>query len=226
MWDRETGIPVYNAIVWQDRRTSQYCDEIKARGKKDIIQQKTGLLIDAYFSATKIRWILNNVPGVREKAMEGKLAFGTVDTWLVWNLTEGALHITDVSNASRTMLFNINTLQWDKELLDLFEIPASMLPEVKSSSEVYGTSSGKLLGSKVPIAGIAGDQQSALFGHICNKPGMVKNTYGTGCFMLMNIGEKPMVSKNNLLTTIAWKIYQVEYAWKEASSKPARLYNG
>ncbi len=213
VWDRETGIPVYNAIVWQDRRTSQYCDEIKARGKKDIIQQKTGLLIDAYFSATKIRWILNNVPGVREKAMEGKLAFGTVDTWLVWNLTEGALHITDVSNASRTMLFNINTLQWDKELLDLFEIPASMLPEVKSSSEVYGTSSGKLLGSKVPIAGIAGDQQSALFGHICNKPGMVKNTYGTGCFMLMNIGEKPMVSKNNLLTTIAWKIgNKVEYA--------------
>lgn len=213
VWDRETGIPVYNAIVWQDRRTSQYCDEIKARGKKDIIQQKTGLLIDAYFSATKIRWILNNVPGVREKAMEGKLAFGTVDTWLVWNLTEGALHITDVSNASRTMLFNINTLQWDKELLDLFEIPASMLPEVKSSSEVYGTSSGKLLGSKVPIAGIAGDQQSALFGHICNKPGMVKNTYGTGCFMLMNIGEKPMVSKNNLLTTVAWKIgNKVEYA--------------
>lgn len=213
VWDRETGMPVYNAIVWQDRRTSQYCDEIKARGLGGMIREKTGLLIDAYFSATKIRWILNNVRGARDKAAKGKLAFGTIDSWLVWNLTEGSLHITDVSNASRTMLFNINTLEWDRELMDLFDIPASMLPEVKSSSEVYGNTSGKLLGSKVPIAGIAGDQQSALFGHICNKPGMVKNTYGTGCFMLMNVGEKPMISKNNLLTTIAWKIGdKVEYA--------------
>lgn len=213
VWDRETGMPVYNAIVWQDRRTSQYCDEIKARDLSGMIREKTGLLIDAYFSATKIRWILNNVPGARDKAAKGKLAFGTIDSWLVWNLTEGSLHITDVSNASRTMLFNINTLEWDRELMDLFDIPASMLPEVKSSSEVYGNTSGKLLGSKVPIAGIAGDQQSALFGHICNKPGMVKNTYGTGCFMLMNVGEKPMISKNNLLTTIAWKIGdKVEYA--------------
>lgn len=213
VWDRTTGLPVYNAIVWQDRRTSQVCDAIKKKGHGKAIQEKTGLVIDAYFSATKIQWILNHVPGAREKAIEGKLAFGTVDSWLVWNLTEGALHITDVSNASRTMLLNIHTLQWDPALLDLFEIPVSMLPEVRSSSEVYGTTSGKLLGARVPIAGIAGDQQSALFGHICNKPGMVKNTYGTGCFMLMNIGEKPMVSKNNLLTTVAWKVgEQVQYA--------------
>ena len=213
IWDRETGIPVYNAIVWQDRRTSEYCDELKQKNLDKIIQQKTGLVLDAYFSATKIQWILHNVAGAKEKAEQGKLAFGTVDSWLIWNLTEGRLHITDVSNASRTMLFNINTLSWDKELLKLFEIPASMLPEVRSSSEEYGETSGKLLGTRVPIAGIAGDQQAALFGHVCNKPGMVKNTYGTGCFMLMNIGNKAILSKNNLITTIAWKIGdEVQYA--------------
>src|SRR5665213_4296090 len=215
VWDRESGLPVYNAIVWQDRRTSAYCDELKQKDLDKVIQQKTGLVLDAYFSATKIHWILNNVPGAKEKANQGKLAFGTVDSWLIWNLTEGKLHITDASNASRTMLFNINTLEWDHELLKIFQIPKSMLPEVKSSSEKYGETSGKLLGTKVPIGGIAGDQQAALFGHVCNKPGMVKNTYGTGCFMLMNIGEKPIQSKNNLITTIAWKIGdKVEYAFE------------
>lgn len=215
VWDRETGNPVYNAIVWQDRRTSEQCDILKGKGIDEIIRQKTGLVLDAYFSATKIQWILNNIPGVKEKAAEGKLAFGTIDSWLIWNLTEGKLHITDVSNASRTMLFNINTLEWDEELLKIFEIPKSMLPEVKSSSEIYGETSGQLLGTKVPIAGIAGDQQAALFGHICVKPGMVKNTYGTGCFMLMNIGDKPVLSKNNLITTIAWKIgNKVQYAFE------------
>ncbi len=213
VWDKETGKPVYNAIVWQDRRTAEQCNFLKQKNLDKLIQQKTGLILDAYFSATKIQWILNNVPGAKEKAAEGKLAFGTIDCWLIWNLTEGRLHITDVSNASRTMLFNINTLSWDEELLSLFEIPESMLPEVRSSSEVYGESSGQLLGTKVPIAGIAGDQQAALFGHMCNKPGMVKNTYGTGCFMLMNIGDKPTLSKNNLITTIAWKIGDnVQYA--------------
>lgn len=213
VWDKETGAPIYNAIVWQDRRTSEQCDLLKQKGLDKLIQQKTGLVLDAYFSATKIQWILNNVHGAREKAAEGKLAFGTIDSWLIWNLTEGQLHITDVTNASRTMLFNINTVSWDEELLELFEIPKNLLPEVKSSSEIYGETSGKLLGTKVPIAGIAGDQQAALFGHICNKPGMVKNTYGTGCFMLMNIGDKPILSKNNLITTIAWKIGdKVQYA--------------
>lgn len=215
VWDRETGIPVYNAIVWQDRRTSEYCDQLKQKDLDKVIQQKTGLVLDAYFSATKVQWILNNVEGVREKAEQGKLAFGTIDSWLIWNLTEGKLHITDVSNASRTMLFNINNLHWDEELLKIFDIPKSILPLVRSSSEIYGETSGKLLGTKVPVAGIAGDQQAALFGHICNKPGMVKNTYGTGCFMLMNIGEKPIQSKNNLITTIAWKIGdKVEYAFE------------
>lgn len=215
VWDKETGNPVYNAIVWQDRRTSAQCDLLKQKELDKIIQQKTGLVLDAYFSATKVQWILNNVAGVREKAEQGKLAFGTVDSWLIWNLTEGKLHITDVSNASRTMLFNINTLEWDEELLEIFEIPKNMLPEVKSSSEIYGETSGQLLGTKVPIAGIAGDQQAALFGHICTKPGMVKNTYGTGCFMLMNIGDKPVLSKNNLITTIAWKIgNKVQYAFE------------
>jgi glycerol kinase len=215
VWDRETGIPVYNAIVWQDRRTSEYCDQLKQKDLDKVIQQKTGLVLDAYFSATKVQWILNNVEGVREKAKQGKLAFGTIDSWLIWNLTEGKLHITDVSNASRTMLFNINNLHWDEELLEIFDIPKSILPLVRSSSEIYGETSGKLLGTKVPVAGIAGDQQAALFGHICNKPGMVKNTYGTGCFMLMNIGEKPIQSKNNLITTIAWKIGdKVEYAFE------------
>ena len=213
VWDRTTGLPVYNAIVWQDRRTAEQCDLLKKENWDTKIREKTGLVLDAYFSATKIQWILNNVPGIRDKAEQGKLAFGTIDSWLIWNLTEGELHITDVSNASRTMLFNINTLSWDEELLELFEIPKTLLPEVKSSSEIYGETSGKLLGTKVPIAGIAGDQQAALFGHICNKPGMVKNTYGTGCFMLMNIGNKPILSKNNLITTIAWKIGdEVQYA--------------
>jgi glycerol kinase len=213
VWERATGKPVYNAIVWQDRRTAAQCDALRQKKLDKMIQEKTGLVADAYFSATKIQWILNNVPGAKEKAKAGELAFGTIDSWLIWHLTEGRLHITDVSNASRTMLFNIHTLSWDKELLDLFEVPASMLPEVRSSSEVYGETSGQLLGTKVPIAGIAGDQQAALFGHICNKPGMVKNTYGTGCFMLMNIGSKPMISKNNLITTIAWKVGgEVQYA--------------
>lgn len=215
VWDRQTGRPVYNAIVWQDRRTSEKCDELKQQGLDKSIREKTGLVLDAYFSATKIQWILNNVEGAREKAERGELAFGTVDTWLIWNLTGGQLHVTDVTNASRTMIFNINTLEWDDELLNIFQIPKNMLPQVKSSSEVYGETSGQLLGTKVPIAGIAGDQQAALFGHICVKPGMVKNTYGTGCFMLMNIGDKPVLSKNNLITTIAWKIGdKVQYAFE------------
>ncbi|MGN6342890.1 MAG: glycerol kinase GlpK [Ginsengibacter sp.] len=215
VWDRQTGRPVYNAIVWQDRRTSEKCDELKQQGLDKTIREKTGLVLDAYFSATKIQWILDNVEGARQKAERGELAFGTVDTWLIWNLTGGQLHVTDVTNASRTMIFNINTLAWDDELLNIFQIPKNMLPRVKSSSEVYGETSGQLLATKVPIAGIAGDQQAALFGHICVKPGMVKNTYGTGCFMLMNIGDKPVLSKNNLITTIAWKIGdKVQYAFE------------
>lgn len=213
VWDSETEEPIYNAIVWQDRRTSDYCDELKSRGLTDMIRQKTGLIIDAYFSATKIKWILDHVPGARERAAKGKLLFGTVDTWLIWRLTRGEVHVTDVSNASRTMLFNINTLEWDQELLDLFDIPRSMMPEVKSSSEVYGHTKTTIFAHKVPIAGIAGDQQAALFGQMCTEPGMVKNTYGTGCFLLMNSGEKPILSKNNLITTIAWKIGdKVNYA--------------
>lgn len=204
VWDAATGKPVYNAIVWQDRRTSDFCDSLKADGLTDFIRSKTGLLIDAYFSGTKIRWILDNVPGAREKAERGELRFGTVDSWLVWNLTGGAVHITDVTNASRTMLFNIHTLEWDAELLEILGVPASMMPEVKSCSEVYGQTS--LLGGQVPVSGIAGDQQSALFGQMCTAPGSVKNTYGTGCFLLMNSGTKPIMSRNNLLTTIAWKI--------------------
>jgi len=206
VWDKETGQPVYNAIVWQDRRTSNYCDEIRKQGLAKKIQDKTGLIIDSYFSATKARWILENVPGAREKAEAGKLAFGTIDTWLIWKLTNGQTHVTDVSNASRTMIYNIHTLSWDEELLELFGIPKQMLPEVKSSSEVYGETAGNILAAKLPIAGIAGDQQSALFGQMCTAVGMVKNTYGTGCFMLMNIGKEPKISANNLLTTIAWKI--------------------
>ncbi len=213
VWDRETGEPVYNAIVWQDRRTAAYCDTLKAQGLDQIIREKTGLVIDAYFSATKIKWILENVPGAKERADSGKLAFGTIDSWLIWNLTGGEKHVTDVSNASRTLLFNISTLAWDEELLQLFNIPAGMLPEVKSSSEVFGETSGNLFKTKIPISGLAGDQQAALFGQLCTQPGMVKNTYGTGCFMLMNIGDKPILSKNNLVTTIAWKIGdRVEYA--------------
>lgn len=213
VWDRETGEPVYNAIVWQDRRTSAYCDELKAKGKTEFIREKTGLIIDAYFSATKVKWILDHVEGAREKAEAGRLLFGTVDSWLIWRLTRGEVHVTDVTNASRTMLYNIHTLAWDKELLELFEVPLSMMPEVKSSSEVYGHTKTTLFAHKVPIAGIAGDQQAALFGQMCTEPGMVKNTYGTGCFLLMNSGNKPVYSKNNLLATIAWKIGdQVTYA--------------
>lgn len=213
VWDAYTGEPVYNAIVWQDRRTSEFCDGLKRDGRTDLIRSKTGLIIDAYFSATKILWILENVPGARQKAEEGRLRFGTVDTWLIWMLTRGEVHVTDVSNASRTMLFNIHTLEWDKELLQLFGIPASMMPEVRSSSEVYGYTKTTLFAHEVPIAGIAGDQQAALFGQMCTEPGAVKNTYGTGCFLLMNSGERPIMSSNNLLTTIAWKIGdKVNYA--------------
>lgn len=211
VWDAKTGKPVYNAIVWQDRRTSEYCDSLKTEGLTDLIRSKTGLIIDAYFSGTKVRWILENVPGARERAERGELRFGTVDSWLIWNLTGGKEHKTDVTNASRTMLFNIHTLEWDKELLELLDIPASMMPEVCSCSEIYGTTC--LLGDNIPVAGAAGDQQSALFGQMCTEPGSVKNTYGTGCFLLMNSGEKPIMSKNSLLTTIAWKIGdKVNYA--------------
>ncbi|GAA0539760.1 glycerol kinase GlpK [Chitinophaga japonensis] len=206
IWDRETGKPVYNAIVWQDRRTAATCDELKARGLKPLVQEKTGLVIDAYFSGTKIKWILDNVPGAREQAGKGRLAFGTVDSWLIWHLTKGRLHITDITNASRTMLYNIHTLQWDTELLQMLDIPASLLPEVKSSSEVYGHTEATLTPHRIPIAGIAGDQQAALFGQLCTTPGMVKNTYGTGCFMVLNTGPKAIPSRNNLLTTIAWQI--------------------
>uniref|UniRef100_UPI0026F2AFEF FGGY family carbohydrate kinase n=1 Tax=Parabacteroides gordonii TaxID=574930 RepID=UPI0026F2AFEF len=206
VWDRETGFPVYNAIVWQDRRTADYCEELKAEGYADYIQQKTGLVIDAYFSATKIKWILDHVKGVRERAERGELCFGTVDSWLIWKLTRGAQFITDITNASRTMLFNINTLQWDQELLDLFTIPSSMMPEVKSSSEVYCETSTPIFKAGIPVSGMAGDQQAALFGQLCLEEGMMKTTYGTGCFMIVNTGEKPVFSQNNLLTTIAWKL--------------------
>ncbi|HVW63235.1 MAG TPA: glycerol kinase GlpK [Puia sp.] len=213
LWNRETGKPVHNAIVWQDRRTADYCNVLREAGKESFIQQRTGLVIDAYFSATKIRWMLDHVPGVKKLAEEGKLAFGTVDSWLLWNLTGGKVHATDVTNASRTMLFNIHTLQWDEELLKLFEIPGSLLPKVCSSSEVYGHTAGQVWAEQIPIAGIAGDQQSALFGQMCTGVGMVKNTYGTGCFLLMNIGDKPILSRNNLVTTVAWKINgEVRYA--------------
>ena len=206
VWDKKTGTPVYNAIVWQDKRTADYCDELKKQGKEKLIREKTGLVIDSYFSGTKVKWILDNVDGAREKAEAGKLILGTIDTWLIWNLTKGDQHVTDVTNASRTLLFNINTMDWDDELLELFSIPKSMLPQVKQSSEIYGYTKSIFYDSNIPISGIAGDQQAALFGQMCTKPGMIKNTYGTGCFMLMNIGEKPIVSKNNLLTTVAWKI--------------------
>jgi glycerol kinase len=212
VWNRKTGKPVYNAIVWQDRRTADFCDMLKSEGHSIKVQEKTGLIIDAYFSATKIRWILDNVKDARKLAEEGQLDFGTIDTWLVWNLTKGQLHITDVSNASRTMLFNIHTLKWDEELLRLFNIPSAILPDVRSSSEIYGKTVGHFA-SSIPVAGIAGDQQSALFGQMCIEPGMVKNTYGTGCFMVMNIGNKPINSTSKLLTTIAWKIdNETQYA--------------
>ena len=206
VWDRETGFPVYNAIVWQDRRTADYCEELKAEGYSDVIQQKTGLVIDAYFSATKVKWILDHVKGIRERAERGELCFGTVDSWLIWKLTRGTQFITDITNASRTMLFNINTMQWDQELLDLFTIPASMLPEVKSSSEVYCKTSTPIFKAGIPISGMAGDQQAALFGQLCLEEGMMKTTYGTGCFMIVNTGDKPVLSQNNLLTTIARKL--------------------
>ncbi len=206
VWDRNTSEPVYNAIVWQDKRTADYCDELKKEGKSAVIREKTGLVIDSYFSGTKVKWILDNVEGAREKAEAGDLILGTIDSWLIWKMSDGALHITDVTNACRSMLFNINTMDWDNELLELLTIPKSMLPEVKQSSEIYGHTSPNLFATSIPIAGIAGDQQAALFGQMCTKQGMVKNTYGTGCFMLMNIGEKPIVSENNLLTTVAWKI--------------------
>ena len=213
VWDIDTEEPIYNAIVWQDRRTAEYCDKLKAQGLVDKVREKTGLIIDAYFSGTKIKWILDNVPGARERAEKGKLRFGNVDSWLVWRLTRGEVHCTDVTNASRTMLFNINTLQWDDDLLKLLDIPRSMMPEVKSSSEVYGHTKTTIFAHEVPIAGIAGDQQSALFGQMCLTPGSIKNTYGTGCFVMLNIGDKPLLSKNNLLTTVAWKIGdEVKYA--------------
>ncbi len=206
VWERSTGKPIYNAIVWQDRRTAAFCDELRLKGLDETIRQKTGLIVDAYFSASKIKWILDHVAGAREKAAKGELCFGTIDTWLVWNLTKGQVHVTDVSNASRTMLCNIHTGQWDGELEKIFDIPGNMLPQIRSCSEVYGTTQNILTSHNIPIAGIAGDQQAALFGQMCTKPGMVKNTYGTGCFMLMNTGEQPVISNNNLLTTIAWKV--------------------
>lgn len=211
VWDRKTGEPIYNAIVWQCRRTASFCDELKARGLEDYVRENTGLVIDAYFSGTKINWILNNVPGARERAEKGELAFGTIDTWLIWKLTDGKVHVTDYSNASRTMAFNIKTLKWDEKMLKELDIPASMLPEVRPSSDVYGTTS--LYGTEIPIAGAAGDQQAALFGQACFEPGMAKNTYGTGCFMLMNTGDKPVKSNSGLVTTIAWGLDgEVDYA--------------
>jgi len=213
VWDKTTGKPVYNAIVWQCRRTADYCESLKAKGFDKDIKSKTGLIVDAYFSGTKVRWILENVPGAREKAEKGDLLFGNIDTWLVWNLTKGKVHITDYSNASRTMLFNIHKLEWDKDILKEFNIPIQMLPEVKPSSYKYGNANAEFLGGEVPIAGIAGDQQAALFGQCCFEPGTVKNTYGTGCFILMNTGEKAVASQNGLLTTIAWGADgKVEYA--------------
>lgn len=213
LWDRRTGKPVYNAIVWQCRRTAPLCEELKRQGMAEIIHKKTGLVIDAYFSATKIHWIMNNVPGVKEAAAKGEILAGTIDTWLIWNLTGGHVHATDYSNASRTMLYNINQLQWDDDLLKLLDIPQAMLPDVKYSSGIIGYTDPSILGSAIPIAGVAGDQQAALFGQLCLQPGMVKNTYGTGCFLLMNTGTKPIYSPNNLLTTIAWGIGdRIEYA--------------
>jgi glycerol kinase len=215
VWDRENGIPVYNAIVWQDRRTAPFCEQLKKSGHEALIRSKTGLVIDAYFSGSKIRWILDNVNGARKKAEEGKLAFGTVDSWLVWNLTRGAVHATDITNASRTMLYNIREQKWDDELLEIMGVPKSMLPVVKESSEHYGETDKSILSDSIAITGIAGDQHAALFGQMCLEKGMVKNTYGTGCFMLLNIGDQFVESKNNLLTTVAWKIKgQIQYAFE------------
>lgn len=213
IWDRSTGKPVFNAIVWQDRRTADYCEKLKSNGYIDTIKRKTGLVIDAYFSGTKIKWILDNVDGVRKRAEKGELAFGTVETWLVWNLTKGKLHITDVSNASRTMLFNINLLEWDKDLLEILDIPASLLPEVVDSSMIYGEVDPEIISGNIPISGMAGDQQASLFGQLCFEKGMVKNTYGTGCFVMMNTGDQPELSSEKLLSTIAWKIGDsIQYA--------------
>lgn len=213
VWDEENQQPITPAIVWQDRRTAKYCEQLKAEGKAEMIREKTGLIIDAYFSATKIRWILDHVPEARAKAEAGKLKFGTVDSWLIYKFTRGKVHVTDITNASRTMLFNIHTQSWDEELLALFDIPKSMLPEVKQSSEVITTTATTLFSSKIPISGVAGDQQAALFGQMCLEPGMAKTTYGTGCFLVMNTGSEAVVSKNKLLTTIGWKIDgQVTYA--------------
>jgi glycerol kinase len=217
VWNKKTGLPIYNAIVWQDRRTADYCDTLKAQGKAAMIQEKTGLVIDAYFSGSKLKWILDNVEGAREMAAKSELCFGTIDTWLVWKLTNGKVHVTDATNASRTMLYNIHTLQWDTELLGMLDIPASVLPEVKSSSEIYGYTNQIFSNHAIPIAGIAGDQQAALFGQMCTAPGMVKNTYGTGCFMLMHTGEKAVSSKNNLLTTIALQLNGHTYYALEGS---------
>lgn len=217
LWDRKTGEPLHNAIVWQDRRTSGYCNDLKNRGLEEMITKKTGLIIDAYFSATKVKWLLENVEGAREKAEKGEVCFGTVDSWLIWKLTNGAEHLTDITNASRTMLYNIHEQQWDQELLNLFDIPVSILPEVKSSSEIICTTSGKIFATRIPIAGIAGDQQAALFGQLCTEKGTAKTTYGTGCFLVMNTGEKAVKSENRLLTTVAWKINnKVTYALEGA----------
>ena len=213
VWDKNSGEAIYNAIVWQDRRTADFCDSLKKNGSAKTIQEKTGLVVDSYFSATKVKWILENVQGARSKADKGELFFGTVDSWLLWKLTNGQIHATDVSNASRTMLFNLHTMDWDDDLLKIFDVPRNMLPEVRTNSEVYGYTENVITGQSIPVSGMAGDQQSALFGQMCVQPGMVKNTYGTGCFMLMNTGTKPVVSKNNLLTTVAWKIKnETQYA--------------
>ena len=213
VWDRETGRPIHNAIVWQDRRTADACERLKGDGHEGLVRERTGLVVDAYFSGTKIAWILDNVPGARVRAEEGRLAFGTIDTWLVWNLTGGRVHATDVSNASRTMLFDIHTLAWDEELLRLLRVPRALLPEVRGSSEVYGRLSGALGLGEIPVAGVAGDQQAALFGQMCVRPGLAKNTYGTGCFLLENTGTSPVASRNRLLSTVAWQVGgRTEYA--------------
>lgn len=213
VWNKKTGKPVYNAIVWQDRRTAEICNQLRESGHAEMFQNKTGLILDSYFSGTKVKWILDNVDGARKKAENGDLLFGTVDSWIIWKLTDGNIHATDVTNASRTLLYNIYDLEWDKDILTLLDIPESMLPDVRSSSEVYGETSGDIFAKKLPIAGIAGDQQAALFGQVCSQPGMAKNTYGTGCFMLLQTGEKPIKSKNKLLTTIAWQLNgKVSYA--------------
>lgn len=213
LWDRRTGEPIHRAIVWQDRRTAPLCDQLRAAGHAERFQRKTGLVLDAYFSGTKIKWLLDHVDGARAAAEAGHLAFGTVDSWLIWNLTGGAQHVTDATNASRTLLYDIHAGRWDDELLELLDIPRAMLPEVRGSSEVYGQTSRELLGAEVPVAGVVGDQQAALFGQMCTEPGLAKNTYGTGCFLLLNTGTEPVVSENNLLTTIAWRIGErTEYA--------------